>query len=231
MNLLAIETSSSQASIAIVSEEDCWQFSFPARMQLCQLLAPRIRDLLESAGVAVESIAVGVGPGSFTGLRIGVVTAKALAHAWGVPLGGVGSLEALAAPVLQAGEWCIPVAYARRGHVYAAVYAPEDAGGWRCVVPPATFSFEEMAGLARKCDGVPVVCGEVAVIRELEKPFAQDEVQARFLGGWHPEAVWIGRIAMNRTDAFSDDAWASLRPVYLLRSQAERMRDIDLGLS
>jgi tRNA threonylcarbamoyladenosine biosynthesis protein TsaB len=112
-----------------------------------QLLA-QARSLLDRAGLAfgdVERIAVGVGPGSFTGLRIGVATARALAQATGAPLAGVSTLRALAEAVPEPapGTLVLPVIDARRGEVFAA--------GWRDgeeVFRPRALTPDELAELA-----------------------------------------------------------------------------------
>ena len=90
-------------------------------------------DVLEAAGVdwpAVDRIAVGVGPGTFTGLRIGVATARALARARDIPLVGVSSLHALARGAVAGSdpreEGVMAVIDARRGEVYAAGWATAD---------------------------------------------------------------------------------------------------------
>ena len=91
------------------------------------LLLGMAHELLEAAGLtfaAVERIAVGLGPGGFTGLRIGVATARALAQAAGAELVGVSTLEALASAARPApGQAVLAVVDARRGEVFAA--------GWR----------------------------------------------------------------------------------------------------
>jgi tRNA threonylcarbamoyladenosine biosynthesis protein TsaB len=86
-----------------------------------------VEEVLEASGTsweAIERLAVGVGPGGFTGLRIGIATARALAQARGLPVVGVSSLEALAAGAAgeAAGRPVVAVIDARRGEVFAAAY-------------------------------------------------------------------------------------------------------------
>jgi tRNA threonylcarbamoyladenosine biosynthesis protein TsaB len=88
-------------------------------------------ELLEDAGAdwrAIDRIAVGLGPGTFTGLRVGVATARALAQALPAELVGVGSLEALAFPVLAERATVVSVIDARRGEVFAAAYRAGEGG-------------------------------------------------------------------------------------------------------
>jgi tRNA threonylcarbamoyladenosine biosynthesis protein TsaB len=102
--------------------------------------AARVLELAEAAlaggGVgweAVERLAVGVGPGGFTGLRIGIATARAIAQARGIPLVAVGSLEALAAGARDHDGTVAAVLDARRGEAFAAAYA----GGREQLAPVA----------------------------------------------------------------------------------------------
>ncbi len=95
-------------------------------------LLPLLAELLERAGTewdAVSAIAVGVGPGTFTGLRIGVATARGLAQGLRVPLHPVSSLGALAAGLAEGaapGRPLLPLIDAKRGQVFAALYRAGD---------------------------------------------------------------------------------------------------------
>lgn len=126
-------------------------------------------DALAEAGLAfadLERVAVGTGPGGFTGLRIGVATARALAQALGVPLVGVSSLHALAlgGPV---GEPVLAVLDARRGEAFVAAY--QDGAE---VLAPRVASPDELPALAARPDGrgwLAVGDGALRFYEELER--------------------------------------------------------------
>jgi tRNA threonylcarbamoyladenosine biosynthesis protein TsaB len=100
MHVLAIETSGDVTGVAVVDEKGiAAEVSFRHAMQLSRSLMPRVQDVLAIAGLTVsdlEGVAVSVGPGSFTGLRIGVTAAKSLAYGAGLPIASIPTLAALA---------------------------------------------------------------------------------------------------------------------------------------
>lgn len=103
-----------------------------------EVLAPAIRSLMGLAGTTlqeIELIAVDTGPGLFTGLRVGVATAKALASALHVPVAACSSLEILAAPLARAGTRIVSVVDARRGEVFWQMFDPEPASDARVSAP------------------------------------------------------------------------------------------------
>lgn len=125
-------------------------------------LLPEIQRLLARARVRpqdVGGIGVGTGPGSYTGMRVGVATAKGLARAWGVPLGGASTLAALALRGLRPGERGVALLDARRGNVYAAAFErPHDP------TVPACTPFSDAVKVARDAlpslfPGLPLVEG------------------------------------------------------------------------
>jgi tRNA threonylcarbamoyladenosine biosynthesis protein TsaB len=114
----------------------------------------------------VERLAVGVGPGGFTGLRIGIATARAIAQARGIPLVGVGSLEALAAGAPDHDGTVAAVLDARRGEAFAAAYA-----GGREQLAPVALGPEalEQAVAALPAPVLAVGDGAIAFRAELER--------------------------------------------------------------
>ncbi|MDR5698199.1 MAG: tRNA (adenosine(37)-N6)-threonylcarbamoyltransferase complex dimerization subunit type 1 TsaB, partial [Armatimonadota bacterium] len=105
------------------------------RARALEWLAPAIEDMLGESDLgqeAVEGVAVSVGPGSFTGLRIGIATAQAWARGRDLPACGVPTLEAMAA-AMEGADAVVPVLDARRGEVAAALFARRDHGWVRAV--------------------------------------------------------------------------------------------------
>lgn len=128
MHILGIDTSLAEASVAL-AEEDGTVHSMrrgPSSTHSRGLLGI-IRELLDSRSAALEdvnAVGVSIGPGSFTGIRIGVGTAMGLADSLGKPVIGVGSLDALARAQGGSGKrYICPVISAQRGLVYAAIFS------------------------------------------------------------------------------------------------------------
>ncbi|MEW6573583.1 MAG: tRNA (adenosine(37)-N6)-threonylcarbamoyltransferase complex dimerization subunit type 1 TsaB [Bacillota bacterium] len=137
--VLGIETATPVLSAAVVGKTGLLseQSVLGERLHSVRLI-PLIHDLLVGCGITLRDligIAVSIGPGSFTGLRIGLITAKTLAQIFGLPVVGVSTLLALAAPFLTGGIPVCPVLTSRRREVYAAVYQG-NGQDVKILVPP-----------------------------------------------------------------------------------------------
>ena len=126
--LLGIDTSADRAGIALWNGQEMHECTWPApRAQTTEVL-PRIQRLLATVGAATDdlvAVAVAIGPGTFTGLRVGLSLAKGLAMAHGLPIIGVPTLAATALPWLEAGLPVIAVLPAGRGRLVWQRFRPD----------------------------------------------------------------------------------------------------------
>ncbi|CAG0985689.1 partial tRNA threonylcarbamoyladenosine biosynthesis protein TsaB, partial [Gammaproteobacteria bacterium] len=144
MKILALDTSTEFLSLALWQDGGVAVREMLAGQKHSELVLPLVRELLDEAGLQradLDGIAFGMGPGSFTGLRIGCGVAQGLAYGANLPVVGVCTLEALAQ---QAGaDRVIACLDARMNEVYHAAY--ERAGdGWREVLAPGLYPPSQM---------------------------------------------------------------------------------------
>lgn len=220
MNLLAIETSTESCSAALLVDGRLIQRSRLAPRLHAELLLPMCEDLLAEAGIALAAldvIAVGQGPGAFTGVRLAVSAAQGMALALDLPVVAVSSLAALALQAPVNGAPVLALIDARMGEVYAGVFRHSDAG----LVEPVD---EESVGAA----GALVLPGEPAwnVIGTGWDSY-RDAVSAllpdapRWAEGEHfPQAAAVARLAEPVARAGGGCAPERIAPVYLRNNVA-----------
>jgi tRNA threonylcarbamoyladenosine biosynthesis protein TsaB len=188
-------------------------------------IVPAVDRLLASAGVPfkkLDAFAVGLGPGSFTSLRVGLATVKAFAMATGKPVVGIPSLDVIArgAIGLPCDEICV-LSDARRGMVYAAVYNHVGAGS------PGPHKGGETPPLRRKTDYLLTtvenvlnhVHGRTLFTGDGVGLYRDDIVRCRPVFApqkfWHPQAKYLAQIAFERLAAKDYDDIERLVPLYL----------------
>lgn len=191
-----------------------------------QVLLGEIERSVEEAGgwKAIDRIAVGVGPGSFTGLRIGIATARALAQARGSSIVPVSSLAALARGISESDATApaLPLIDARRGEVFAALY---DAGGAE-VWPPFVAPPAELADRLQTMDWTPLAAGDGALRFGAELEAAGATVA--------PPENPIHRVAARHVCAVGEAAIEAtpdqIQPLYLRPPDAKRWLERDRGI-
>ncbi len=133
MNILAIETTGAEASVAVINDEgEVFMETSDKKMSHLQNLMPMMDILLKNRGLTIgdiNCIAVSEGPGSFTGIRIGVSSARALAQALGIMTVGVPTLKSFLYHVPDYRGIVCPILDARRNQVYGGAYRWTAAGG------------------------------------------------------------------------------------------------------
>ncbi len=148
MLILGIESATSQVGVAIGGHEGVLASAHSARdRRHAESLTPQIKFVCEQARVELSEVgcvAVDVGPGLFTGLRVGLASAMAVAHGLGVPMIGVSSLDLGAFAVEHSNRLIVPCYDARRGEVFSAKYRSVP-GGVQRVSEPAVSTPDELA--------------------------------------------------------------------------------------
>lgn len=217
MIVLGIETAGPQGSVALlIDDEEPRQSAFAATKRLGADLAPAVRALLQEASLeAADLVVVDTGPGSYTGLRIGLAAAKGLAFAWGRPLLGVPATDALEAMAPPA-ERVLCALDASRGEVYTALY---DRSGGAAVLtePPRLRTTDELRAAvpARTLvvgDGAGPLVDDARGVRPAEPALE-----------W-PTAVEVARVGRARyLDGQREDA-LRLAPIYYRAVEAKKTR-------
>ena len=206
MLVLALDTSTPATSVALVADGKLLaERSEVAANRHGELLSPFIAEVLDSGGARpadVDLVAVGVGPGPFTGLRVGLMTASSFADALAIPARGVCSLDAVAGAGDRAWDSGFTVLTdARRKEVYWARYADGRRLDGPRVDRPAAVAEQLAAG--------DVVVGFAATMYAVE--FTAQVIDESF---GYPSAEAVARLAL-------DDTWAvPVQPLYLRRPDA-----------
>lgn len=174
MLILGVETATQQVGCAIGGHEGIRASAHVNRgRRHAETLTPMIDFVARRAEIELAelgAIAVDVGPGLFTGLRVGISTAKAMAYALGVPMVGVTSLDLLAFPVRHTSRLIVAVVDARRGEVFHALYR-QVPGGVQQVRAPAVSPPAELASELFATTDEPLLVGDGA--RRYEQVFSE----------------------------------------------------------
>lgn len=223
MLTLAFESSAKAASVALVRDGKLIsQYSQCSGLTHSRTLLPMAEDMLRNAELGLDKVdvfAVAYGPGSFTGIRIGVSTVKGLAWATEKPCVGVSTLEAMAWHGLAVGGYICPVMDARRSQVYNGLFKIEGEKPIRLCEDRAIV-LPLLGDELKKLDAPVFLVGDgaeltAAYLKEQGLPYVLAPDNLRWQSAWG-----VAMAAMDKTPGNADE----LLPVYLRLSQAERER-------
>lgn len=220
MNILAIDTSSQNATVALLNEERLiGEYTINNKKTHSQIIMPLIEDLIEKSGLDISDIdvyATGIGPGSFTGLRIGVATCKALCQAGNKKIIGISSLEILAKSINFTDKTVCAIIDARRNDVYNAVYK-----SGMCLKADRTINIETL--LDELGDSETIFVGDgVNIHKDLIKEKMGNKAFFAPKSVMMSKAGVLAEIAFEKALNNEFDDISTLNPIYLRTSQAER---------
>lgn len=214
MKILALDTSTSHMSIAVLDGEKVLaSYHEQVDRNHSSMLIPMIDKTLKKAKTNLKDIggfAVGVGPGSFTGLRIGVVTVKGLAYSSHKPIVAVPTFDAVAENVIGFDGVICPVLDARKNKVYAAFYRPVK-GGMKRISEYLLLTVDELMKKTKNYDKIFFIGDGVKLVgRSENEAFA-----------WYPRAEVIGKLALESFKKKKFVTPEKLEPMYMYSKECD----------
>lgn len=216
MRLLCLDSSTKKFSLAAAEDGRILRYSNSELGRiLSDSIVPSIEMLLKKASLDLKDIDVfcaGLGPGSFTSLRVGVSTVKAFADALNKPVVGVSSLDLIAQGMTKKTQKDICVfSDARRKMVYTAMYAHREGQ----LVRTSEYALQDPVSVLKKIKGPAVIAGDgIALYRnEIQKYCKNAELAEE--KDWYPQARHMPDLARERLTAKAFDSSETLTPLYL----------------
>lgn len=228
MLILALDSSTRLGSVALVRDETpVAEYTLSVQRTHAERLLPAVDQVLRDAALApgdLDAVAVTKGPGSFTGLRIALATAKGLAYALDKPAVAVSTLSAMAYGVSGWGAFVCPLIDARRGEAYAAVYRTSDGAALERIsdylAAPVAAVLDLAAQLAG--EGRVVFVGDAA---RLHAGLIEERLGGRAVFPPEPVAAlrasWVGALGARRLAQRGPDPLDALVPLYVRAPEAE----------
>jgi len=221
VKILAIDSSSRFFSAAISEDKKLIsERNIELERRLFEELIGTIKDLLIKTGITLKEIdafCVGLGPGSFTGLRIGVSTMKGLAFSLKIPLLGVSSLDALAYNAKGFRGLICPIIDAKRENLYSCLYEYNKDR----LVKKSGYLLIDLKSLIKKINKPAVFLGDG--INLYKKQISQEIKEALFLPSdfWYPKASIIARLGLEKLARAKNFDSARIRPLYLYPKECQ----------
>jgi tRNA threonylcarbamoyladenosine biosynthesis protein TsaB len=233
--LLALDTSTAQVSVAFGDAGAVLgAVQLAGGRRHAEQLVPAIEHLRDECGVRLDhlaAVAVGIGPGLFTGLRVGVTTAKVMAQALRIPVVGVPSLDLVAYPLRHTERAIVAVLDARRREVFAARYQPVPGGVQRVSDYAVHAPAELVAGLGADVADFPhglLLAGD-GIARFPEAFAALEHAEVAGPEFASPSVAALVALATAHAEREEFEQPADLRPLYLRQSDAEIAWDTRAG--
>lgn len=222
MLTLALDTATGVCTVGLVQDGHVLaEYDISVGLTHSEGLMPQLDQMFSRTGIKkeeIDRIAVSIGPGSFTGLRIGLTAAEAMAYAWQCGICGVNTLQAMAYNIPVAGVVLAPVLDAQKGNYYTACY--EWVNGELRVVQPVEMADRETLLRQLQCCGKPVL-----LMGECEKLLKEDLPDGISVA---PEQVRLPRassvaLAAEKMETLTGEEIFALRPYYIRKSEAEEL--------
>ncbi|MEW6101372.1 MAG: tRNA (adenosine(37)-N6)-threonylcarbamoyltransferase complex dimerization subunit type 1 TsaB [Candidatus Omnitrophota bacterium] len=220
MKILAIDTSTRFMCIGVSDGKAIYEYRLEAERKLSKLLVPSIKRVLGAADTDVSGIgyfACGIGPGSFTGLRIGVSAIKGLSFALKKPVAGIPALDILAKGVRRDSDCIVPVIDAKRGLVYCALYSNKN----NLLKRLSKYMLLSVDDLLKNVKNYSIFLGDALI---LYKEKINRNVKGALIlekDYWYPKAHNIIELAIDKIKAGRLNTSSDIKPIYLYPKECQ----------
>lgn len=229
MYILALETTGKYGSASVIDESgQCVTASSREEMNHLKEIIALTEESIERAGIVkgdLTHIAASVGPGSFTGIRIGVTTARTMGQVMHLPCISVSSLEGMALHGMnlrENEEIICPIINARRHQTYSGVWTVSD-GNLKPILPEKQYMIEELLSELNKLEGKILFIGdgidayEDIIASALDaRRYSLTEIEHRY-----PDSAWVAKVALRKALQGETCFYKELLPNYMRKSEAE----------
>lgn len=229
MKVLALDTSSIVATCAIMDDDRLiGEYILNHKRTHSQKIMPIVKEILESCELKPQDIdvyAASKGPGSFTGLRIGITTIKSLAHGTDKPVVGVSTLDALAFNLPFSEGIVVPIMDARGERVYTGIYKWE-MGNFYVVEKPMAVDLKDIINILRERNERVIFNGDGTLVyrEKIEEALGERAIFAPKSANM-PRASSVAELALTMAKECKTETYLQLTPEYLRKSQAQREYD------
>lgn len=218
MKILALDTSTKFICLGIADGAAAYEYSLDAAHKHSALLAPSIKRMLDALGWRVRDIdyfACGLGPGSFTGLRLGLAAIKGFAWPNNSPVAGISSLDILAEGAGETGKVIVPVIDAKRSLVYCSIYRA------KALKRAAPYMLLTLPELLKKIPPGAVVLGDGAGLYRDKILNSAKGIVILDSEYWYPRPHSLIKLARQRIAAGKLSDAFRIKPIYLYPKECQ----------
>ena len=217
MIILSLNTSTKQYSLALLQNETVLgEYLLSSGSSHFRDLMPCIDDLLEKTSLTpeqLEGVTVAIGPGSFTGIRVGLAVAKGLSHGLGIPLIGVPTLAGLASQIPYAREDICPLVTSRKGEVFAALFRRDPDNQLTRIEQDTSLKVADLPILIKR--KTIIIGNDFTAQGPIIRQYVGKKALLAPQNLWNLRASSIGALGFQRLLEGSSDSISELVPIYL----------------
>jgi len=222
MKIFGIDTTTRFFCLGISDNAKIYEYNLDVSRMLSGLITVTIKRVLDSLGWQIKDIdyfACGLGPGSFTGMRVGIAAIKGLAFSLNKPVAGIPTLDILARNAATLGEYVIPVVDAKRELIYTSIYRNKNNKLYR-VEPYLLLTMDELFR-KMKNRGNAVMLGDGADLYKQKILMNMHDVTILDKDYWYPQGRNIIALAKERISSKKFNKASGIKPVYLYPKECQ----------